>query len=69
MKKVEFLNKTLLNIFRNYIPNKKIKCEYRQHLWTTDNLKMSLKEICKLTEFFYKNGQRNVDHDKVLEKF
>ena len=28
--KVELLNETLLNIFRNYIPNKKIKCDYRQ---------------------------------------
>ena len=29
-EKVYFLNKTLLNIFRNYISNKKNKCEYRQ---------------------------------------
>ena len=28
--KVKHLNETLLNIFRNYIPNKKIKCDYRQ---------------------------------------
>ena len=30
--------------------------------------KKSLKERCKLTIFFYKNGQRKVEHDKVLEK-
>ena len=41
--KVEFLNKTLLIIFRNYIPNKKIKCNYRQPLWMTDSIKKSLK--------------------------
>ena len=29
-EKVDFLNKTSLNIFRNYIPNKKIKCDYQQ---------------------------------------
>ena len=29
-EKVALLNQTLLNIFRNYTPNKKIKCEYRQ---------------------------------------
>ena len=34
----------------------------------TDNIKKSLKERCKLTKFFYKNGQRKPDHDKVLEK-
>ena len=67
-EKVDFLNKTLLNIFRNYIPNKKIKCDYRQPRWMTDNIEKSLKERCKLTKFFYKNGQRKTDHDKVLEK-
>ena len=34
----------------------------------TDNIKKSLKERCKLTIFFYKNDQRKIDHDKVLEK-
>ena len=56
-EKVDFLNKTLLNIFRNYIPSKKIKCDYRQHPWMTDNIKKSLKERCKLIKCFYKNGQ------------
>ena len=67
-EKADFLNKTLLNIFRNYIPNKKIKSNYRQPPWMTDIMKKSLKERCKLTKLFYKNGQRKVDHDKVLEK-
>ena len=67
-EKVDFLNKTLLNIFRNYIPIKKIKCGYRQPPWMTDNIKKSLKERCKRTKVFYKNGQRKIDHDKVLEK-
>ena len=60
--------KTLLNIFRNYVPNKKIKCDYRQPPWMTYIMKKSLKETRKLTNFFYKNGQRKIDHDKVLEK-
>ena len=54
-EKVELLNETLLNIYRNYIPNKKIKCDYRQLPWTTDNIKKSLKERSKLTKIFYKN--------------
>ena len=29
-QEVEFLNKTLLNIFRNYIQNKKIQYDYQQ---------------------------------------
>ena len=35
--KIRPLNETLLNIFRNYIPNKKIKCDYRQPPWINDN--------------------------------
>ena len=67
-EKVELLNETLLNIFRNYIPNKKIKCDYRQPPWMTDDIKKSLKQRSKLTKYFYENGQRNSDHVKVLQK-
>ena len=39
-EKVELLNETL-NIFRDYIPNKKIKCDYCKPPWMTDNIKKS----------------------------
>ena len=68
---VEYLSvveKFELLIFWNYIPNKKIKCNYGQPPWMTDNIKKSLKQRSKLTKIFYKNGQRNSDHTKVLEK-
>ena len=67
-EKVKLLNETLLNIFRNYIPNKKIKYDYRQPPWITDKIKTLLKERCKLTKIFYKNGQKTTDRDKVLLK-
>ena len=67
-EKVELLNERLLNIYRNYITNKKMKCNYRQPPWMTDNIKKSLKERYKLTKIFYKNGQRKTDREKVLEK-
>ena len=38
------LHEILLNIFRNYIPNKKFKCDYRQPPWITDDIKNSLKK-------------------------
>ena len=66
--KVKNLNEALLNIFRNYIPNKKIKCDYRQPPWINDNIKSSLKQRSKLTKIYYKNGLRKSDHIKVLEK-
>ena len=55
--KLDLLNKTLLNIFRNYIPNEKIKCDYWQPTWMTGIINKSLKKRCKLTNFFYKKGQ------------
>ena len=67
-EKVQLLNETLLNIYRNFIPNKKIKCGYRQPPWMTDNIKKSLKERSRLTKLFYKNGQGKTDREKVLEK-
>ena len=48
--KVKHLNKTLINIFRNYIPNKKIKCDYCQPHWINDTIKSSLKQRSKLTK-------------------
>ena len=38
-KKVSLLNKTLLNILRNYIPNKKIIFNYCQPPWMNDKIK------------------------------
>ena len=62
------MNETLLNIFGNYIPNKKIKCDYRQPSWMNDNIKRKLKQRTKLTKYFYKNGKIKCDYDKILEK-
>ena len=55
-ERVEQLNESLLDIFRNYISNKKIKCDYRQPPWINDNIKSSLKQRSKLTKIYYKNG-------------
>ena len=46
----------ILDIFRNYISNKKIKCDYRQPPWINDNIKSSLKQRSKLTKIYDKNG-------------
>ena len=56
--KVEHLNKTLLNTFRNCIPNTKVKCGYRQPPWINDNIKRFLKQISKLAKLFYKGSLR-----------
>ena len=67
-EKVEFLNEILLNIFRNYIPNNKIKFDYRQPPWKDDNIKRKLRQRTKLTKYFYKNGKLKCKYDKIFEK-
>ena len=42
-EKVDLLNATLLNVFRNYIPNKVAKCSYRDPPWLTKLIKSNLK--------------------------
>ena len=65
--KVDLLKETLLNIFQNYIPNKKINCDYRQPPWMTNNIKRSSTESSKLTKCYYKNSQKKKDYEKLLE--
>ena len=64
--KVKHLNEALLNIFRNYISNKKIRLMIM--IMINDNIKSSLKQRSKLTKIYYKNDMRKSDHIKVLEK-
>ena len=47
---------------------KKMKCGYREPQTTTDSIKKYEKERSKLIKRFNKKGQREIDHDKVLEK-
>ena len=41
---VKMFNETLTNIFRNYIPHKIIKCNYKDPPWITIEFKTNLKE-------------------------
>ena len=56
-EKVDLLNITLLNIFGNCIPNKVVKCSYRDPPWLTKLIKSKLKERSKITKEFYRKGQ------------
>ena len=56
-EKVDLLNATLLNLFRNYIPNKIVKCSYRDPAWLTKLIKSKLKERSKITKDFYRKRQ------------
>ena len=67
-KQYPVLKETLLNIFRNYIPNKKIKWDYRQPPRMNENIKRKLKQRTKLIKYFYKNDQIRCDFNKILDK-
>ena len=42
-EQVELFNKTLLNIFQNFIPNKIIVCDDRDPPWMDDEIKKMIK--------------------------
>ena len=51
-----------LNIFRNYIPNKKVIFKYGEALWINKNIKSALRKISGLTKRYYVNGQVQSDY-------
>ena len=67
-KKVELLNETLLNIYRNYIRNRKTKCDYRQPPWITDSIKKFLKKDLNWQKYFTKTLKEKLTVKKYLKK-
>ena len=57
-KKVNILNECLLNVFHNFIPNKKIKFNYKDPPWMTEIVKSKLRERSNLVKRYYKNGKK-----------
>ena len=54
---------TLINIFRNYIPNKKFRFEYGEAPWISKNIKSALCKRSRLTKRYYVNGQVQNDYN------
>ena len=44
-QKVNILNESLLNVFHNFIPNKKIKFNYKDPPWMTEIVKNKLRNV------------------------
>ena len=57
-QKVNALNEYLLNVFHNFIPNKKIKFNYKDPSWMTEIVKSKLRERSNLVKRYYKNGKK-----------
>ena len=55
-EQVKLFNETLLNIFRNFIPHKLIKCSYKDPPWITKEIKTSLRKKNRLYKKYISNG-------------
>ena len=67
-KNVVILNECLKTIFHNFIPNRIIKCNYRDPPWMNDVINSKLKERSYLTKIYYKYGKRKSDFEKLIVK-
>ena len=65
---VELLSNTLINIFKNYIPNKKIKFKHGEAPWINKNIKSSLRNRSRLTKRYYVNSQVQSDYDPLQSR-
>ena len=66
--KVDVPNEILINIFWNYIPQKKVKCNYCKPPWINGNIKKWLRERSKLIKCYYNHRQKKEDREKLQAK-
>lgn len=69
--KVEILNETLKNIFCNFIPNRKTKCNYRQYQGMTKVKKRQIKKkMINIDKTHFKNSktENNLDNLNIISK-
>ena len=60
-EQVNHFNDTLLNIFRNFIPHKLIKCNNKDAPWITSEIKTCLRKKNRLYKKFISNGSSQED--------
>ena len=57
-EQVELFNETLLNIYRNFIPHEKIKCNSRDPPWMNKEIKNALRHKNRLYKRFISGGRQ-----------
>ena len=62
-ERVELLSNMIINIFRNYIPNRKVEFKYDEAPRINKNIKSALRKISRLTRRYYVNGQVQSDYN------
>ena len=58
---VTVFNETILNISRNYIPNKYITCDDKDLVWMNENMKSKIKSKNLLYKQYTQNGRKESD--------
>ena len=64
---VAAFNETILNVFRNYVPNKYITIDDKNSVWMNENIKTKIKEKNTLYQKYNENGRFESDFI-LLEK-
>ena len=62
-EKVHFFNKTILNIFHNYIPNKTILCNEKDPAWFNNEIRKILTMENKIFEQYIANGESQTHYE------
>ena len=66
-EQVNILNSTLLNIFRNFIPNEMITCRAKDPPWLNTKIKTDLRKNNKLYRKYISGGRQKEDESKLNE--
>ena len=61
-QQVHIFNKTIINIFSNFIPNKLVTFDDKDHPWMTEKLKEKIKQKHKVYRDYLKNGKTEADY-------
>ena len=62
---VHFFNKTTLNIFHNYIPNKTILCNDKDPPWFNNEIRRILTKKNQIFEQYIANGKSQTDYERL----
>ena len=68
-EQVDLFNETLLNIFRNFIPNKTIKHNSKDPPWVSQEIKTSLRKKARLYKKFRRDGSKTDDLNNFKKSF
>ena len=65
-KQVELFNEIILNIFRNFIPNKIVKHSSKDSPWISKEIKTSLRKKARLYKKFLRNSSNIDDQNNLI---